>query len=155
MSNATPSTSSHLTVPPPLSSPPAPRPFILVPLYIYPAPGAWDPVYTAAAVLADALDFYVVVNPANGPGAGLLPDANYVEALERLTALGNVKVIGYVHCSYGLREAEEIVRDVERYAAWEGERARAGGKVSLSSHCCFWDHVQAERGLGEGWSMCV
>lgn len=133
MSKLTP-TAANLTVPAlhAASSSTAPRPFILVPLYIYPAPGAWDPLYTAAARHADAgLDFYAIVNPDNGPGtAAKLPDANYVAALERLTALPNVRVIGYVHCSYGLREADEIVRDVERYAGWEGESVRAGGEVS-------------------------
>lgn len=128
-----PTPSAHLAVPPPPFPPSyAARPFILVPLYIYPAPDAWDPIYTAAALLADALDFYVVVNPGNGPGPDVLPDANYLVALERLTALGNVKVIGYVHCTYGTRDADEIVRDVERYAAWEGESVKAGAMVSLT-----------------------
>lgn len=107
------------------------RPFVLVPLYIYPAPQAWAPLYEAAAAHPD-LDFLVVVNPANGPGAGSLPDANYVEALARLTAARNVRVIGYVHCSYGKRLAEDVVADVEAYGRWEGEmgRVREGEKVS-------------------------
>ncbi|CAN8098338.1 unnamed protein product [Discula destructiva] len=123
--------STRLTVPSTHASlaSPTTRPFILVPLYIYPAPGAWDPLYTAAEQHAAAgIDFYVIVNPANGPGADVLPDANYVVALERLTALPNVRVIGYVHCSYGLREAEEIVHEVWRYAGWEEENAKVGGK---------------------------
>ncbi|KAF3761883.1 hypothetical protein M406DRAFT_234055, partial [Cryphonectria parasitica EP155] len=96
---------------------------ILVPLYIYPTPETWAPLYRAADAQPD-LDFYVVVNPANGPGLGALPDANYVDALARLTALGNVRVIGYVHCSYGRRPVEDIVADVEAYARWEGEMGK-------------------------------
>lgn len=114
--------------------PPTPsiaKPFILLPLYIYPGPGAWDPLYSAADAHPE-LEFWVIVNPANGPGAGALPDANYVDALVRLTALQNVKVIGYVHCSYGKRLAEDIVADVEAYGRWEGEMNAMGeeGKVS-------------------------
>lgn len=101
------------------------RPFVLLPLYIYPAPAAWAPLYDAAGAHPE-LDFYVVVNPSNGPGDGALPDANYVDALVRLTALRNVRVIGYVHCSYGARPAEEIVADVEAYGRWEGEMAAQG-----------------------------
>lgn len=111
--------------------PPA-RPFVLVPLYIYPAPGAWDPLFAAAEARPE-LDFWVVANPANGPGDGALPDANYVRELARLTALRNVKVVGYVHCSYGQRAAEDIVADVEAYGRWEGEMSVRGveGEVSF------------------------
>ncbi|PSR76989.1 Spherulation-specific family 4 [Coniella lustricola] len=102
------------------STPLPDRPFILVPLYIYPTPEAWEPLYRAADQ-HPTLDFYVVVNPGNGPGEGALPDANYIAALARLTALRNVWVIGYVHCSYGQRPAEDVVRDIEGYARWEAE----------------------------------
>lgn len=108
------------------------KPFILVPLYIYPTATAWKPLYEAAEA-HPAVDFYVVINPANGPGDGELPDANYVDALVRLTALENVRVIGYVHVSYGARVLEEVVVDVERYSRWEAEMVKHGeeGKVCL------------------------
>lgn len=105
------------------------RPFILLPLYIYPTPTAWEPLYLAAAS-HPGLDFFVVVNPGNGPGPGSLPDANYIEALTRLTALTNVKVIGYVHCSYGKRLLEDIVAEVNAYRKWTEALAETGhGKV--------------------------
>lgn len=126
---------ASLLTPPPVP-PHSSRPFILVPLYIYPAPGAWDPLYTAADAHPE-LDFYVVVNPSNGPGDGVLPDANYAVALGRLTASRNVKVVGYVHCSYGNRAAEAIVEDVERYRGWEGESVKAGIQVSFSYYSVF------------------
>lgn len=125
----------HLQAPAPAPAPafvaPA-RPFVLVPLYIYPAPGAWEPL-RAAAEARPELEFWAVVNPANGPGAGALPDANYERELARLTALRNVRVVGYVHCSYGRRAAEDIVADVEAYGRWEGEMIAKGveGEVRL------------------------
>lgn len=113
------------------------RPFILLPLYIYPTPSAWEPLYLAAAAHPE-LDFFVVVNPGNGPGPGALPDANYVEALARLTGLHNVKVIGYVHCSYGNRLLDDIVADVTTYRGWtEASELEGDGKVRSSS--CLWD----------------
>lgn len=114
------------------------RPFILLPLYIYPAPGAWQPLYDAADAHPE-LDFWVVINPANGPGEGPLPDANYVEALARMTAQANIKVIGYVHCSYGVRVTEDIVADIEAYGRWEGEMEKRGvnGEVSFFSPVLF------------------
>lgn len=119
---------NNLLIPPPVP-PHSSRPFILVPLYIYPSPEAWAPLYRSAEAHPE-LDLYVVVNPSNGPGDGVLPDANYAEALARLTALQNVKVLGYVHCTYGQRPAEAIVEDVERYRGWEGESIKAGAQVS-------------------------
>lgn len=114
------------------------RPFVLLPLYIYPAPGAWRPLWEAADAHPE-LDFWVVVNPANGPGEGPLPDANYVEALARMTARANVRVIGYVHCSYGARVTEDIVADIEAYGRWEGEMDKRGveGEVSFFFLSCF------------------
>lgn len=96
-----------------------PAPFICVPLYIYPGPSAWEPLVAAARARPSAV-FHAIINPHNGPGEGELPDENYVEALKELAGLGNVRVIGYVHVTYGKREAEEVTRDIEKYAAWKG-----------------------------------
>ncbi|KAI3391442.1 hypothetical protein diail_7350 [Diaporthe ilicicola] len=94
----------------PSPSPVANKPFVLVPLYIYPFPTAWDPLFVAVDSHPE-LDFLVVVNPGSGPGPGILPDANYIEVLARLTAAPNVKVIGYVHCSYGNRLLDDLVAE--------------------------------------------
>ncbi|MBE3043085.1 spherulation-specific family 4 protein [Candidatus Bathyarchaeota archaeon] len=94
-------------------------PFICVPLYIYPAPGAWGPLVRAARARPDAR-FHAIVNPCNGPGADALPDVNYREAIRELASLPNVTVLGYVHVTYGKRDAAEVRRDVEKYAAWRG-----------------------------------
>lgn len=109
--------------------------FILLPLYIYPALTAWEPLHTAAASHPE-LDFLVVVNPGNGPGPSSLPDANYMEALTRLAGLQNVRIIGYVHCSYGNRLLDDIVADVKAYRGWTQASARMGcGKVRF--YACF------------------
>lgn len=40
---------------------------ILLPLYFYPSPGAWDVVDSAASTYPD-VTFYAIVNPNSGPG---------------------------------------------------------------------------------------
>ena len=75
--------------------------FILLPLYIYPTPGAWDPLFNAAKA-NPSVTFYAVVNPANGPGASTCPDSNYITALNSLTSISthNIKTLAYVHTAY-------------------------------------------------------
>lgn len=97
---------------------------ILVPLYIYPTtsgPG-WTPLFSALDTALDrnpSLEFLVVINPGNGPGLDYpIPNADYQTALSKLSGYENVKVIGYVHCSYGQRELGEIEKDVQDYLGW-------------------------------------
>ncbi|KAK3987295.1 Spherulation-specific family 4-domain-containing protein [Cladorrhinum sp. PSN332] len=99
---------------------PATHPFILVPLYIYPASGSWSPLFRSVSQHPDQ-DFLVVVNPNNGPGPGDLPDANYTSVLESLSSFPNVKLLGYVYCSYGRRQQSEIVADINSYQAWHSK----------------------------------
>lgn len=94
---------------------------ILLPLYIYPSPDAWTPLLLAAN-RHPTLQFLVVVNPSNGPGEGDRPDENYVRVLQQLRDVENVKLVGYVYCSYGKREQGEMRRDVERYKVWGCEK---------------------------------
>ncbi|ROW08376.1 hypothetical protein VMCG_03269 [Cytospora schulzeri] len=126
---------------PELSPTPLPnKPFILLPLYIYPAPTAWEPLYTAAASHPE-LDFLVVVNPGNGPGPGNLPDANYMVALTRLAGLQNVRIIGYVHCSYGNRLLDAIVADLNAYRGWTEASAQLGEEKPIIVDGIFIDEV--------------
>lgn len=122
------------------SSPAKAAPFVCVPLYIYPAPGAWAPLVRAALARPEAR-FHAIINPCNGPGDDELPDENYVRAVRELAALPNVKVLGYVHVTYGKRGAAEVKRDIERYAAWRGvdDGLRVDG--------VFFDEAPAEVGL--------
>lgn len=97
---------------------------ILVPLYIYPSQSGlgWSPLFSALTSALErnpSLEFLVVINPGNGPGPDYpIPNADYRAALSRLASYNNVKVIGYVHCSYGERELGEIEKDVGDYLAW-------------------------------------
>jgi hypothetical protein len=108
---------------------------VLVPLYVYPAPGAWEPLFTAYATNISpsyvpsaytrgrisshpTLNFTVVVNPASGPGPGAGPDANYTREIPRLNAYANVRTVGYVSTDYTKRDLGAILRDVKVYSAW-------------------------------------
>lgn len=93
-------------------------PIIVVPLYIYPLPGAWHPLITAARAHPD-LEFIAIVNPASGPGTDPLPDTSYQAAITSLHSLPNITVVGYVHCSYGARAPADVKADIDRYAGWE------------------------------------
>jgi hypothetical protein len=104
------------------------RPFLLIPLYIYPTTTSWEPLF-CAATSHPQLGFLVIVNPANGPGSEALPDANYMTALAKLTTLPNVTVLGYVHCSYGHRALADVQSDVKAYQSWHIESLAEGYPV--------------------------
>lgn len=116
-------------------------PMIVVPLYIYPAEDAWQPLVEAAARHPKA-KFMVIVNPNSGPGESTLPDANYVAALRRLSVLPNVELLGYVHCSYGQREITTITTEIDKYSHWSAEFTKLGGEEApVSLHGIFFDEV--------------
>jgi hypothetical protein len=56
-----------------------------------------------------------VVNPSNGPGGASSPD--YAAGIAKLTAAG-VKVIGYVHTSWGSRPAAELQAEMGQWKSW-------------------------------------
>ncbi|EST06757.1 Spherulation-specific family 4 [Kalmanozyma brasiliensis GHG001] len=96
-------------------------PRILVPLYIYPEPGAWDPLYTAIRNSPSAA-FLVIINPNSGPGDGSAPDSDYASAIQQLrsTAAANqtLELIGYVPTGYGKRSASQVKSFISTYAKW-------------------------------------
>ncbi|KAL4810195.1 Spherulation-specific family 4 [Aspergillus unguis] len=94
-----------------------PKAKVFVPLYVYPAPGAWDPLVNVITAHPD-VNFTVVVNPGSGPGPNALPDGNYTAEIPRLTAHDNVMVLGYVATTYGQRNISLVRHDIETYAAW-------------------------------------
>ncbi|KAK0701541.1 Spherulation-specific family 4-domain-containing protein [Apiosordaria backusii] len=106
------------------------RPFILVPLYIYPHPGAWEPLITAARGFPQQ-EFVVVVNPDNGPGEGERPDENYVGVLHELRGLSNIRLVGYVYCGYGRRDLGEMEVDIGKYQGWAREKLKGGCGVEI------------------------
>ncbi len=99
-----------------MAAPALEGPFILVPLYIYPAPTSWDPLFSSAFSRPN-LQFVVIVNPSNGPGAAV-PDPNYLTALRRLSSFPNVRILGYLYCSYGERPFLHLQSEIETYKRW-------------------------------------
>ncbi|KAI7152082.1 hypothetical protein KC349_g9152 [Hortaea werneckii] len=70
--------------------------FILVPLYMFPFPGAWDPLLQAAQNHPE-INFQAIINPDSGPGQGICPGPEYSTALANLIAYPNIQTLGYVH----------------------------------------------------------
>lgn len=94
-------------------------PYVLVPLYLWPSPGAWDPLYKQIDAHPN-VHFQVIVNPDNGPGvsgnAG--PGPEWTSALTTLNSKPNVKTVGYVHVEWTKRPAAEITSEIDTYAHW-------------------------------------
>ncbi|KAF8875179.1 Spherulation-specific family 4-domain-containing protein [Infundibulicybe gibba] len=101
---------------------------IIFPLYIYPFGDcvAWTPVISAIQD-NDSLQFYIVVNPNNGPvgpgGApGNQPDANYQTCIAALRTAGstgqNIKILGYVATGHGTRDSADVDTDIDIYSQW-------------------------------------
>ncbi|KAF9046963.1 hypothetical protein BDZ89DRAFT_1089466 [Hymenopellis radicata] len=97
---------------------------ILFPLYIYPASqtacDTWAPIATAITTYS-SLPFYLVINPASGPGGvNSQPDSFYQQCIAELLSLGqnNSRVLGYVATGYGDRASESVVADIQTYAQW-------------------------------------
>ncbi|CAO2654974.1 Nn.00g117070.m01.CDS01 [Neocucurbitaria sp. VM-36] len=90
---------------------------IVLPLYIYPHPGAWDPLYAAISAYPDT-EFLVIINPNSGPGASpWWPNEDYVRELPRLNAVPSVTTVGYVRVTYCKRPITDVVQDVETYVS--------------------------------------
>ncbi|KAH7360230.1 Spherulation-specific family 4-domain-containing protein [Rhexocercosporidium sp. MPI-PUGE-AT-0058] len=94
-----------------------PRSDVLVPLYVYPNPGAWDPLFEAAERYPH-LNFTAVVNPASGPGDTPSPDANYTREIPRLNSYPNVRTVGYVSTSWTNRNVSLALADIQTYSKW-------------------------------------
>ncbi|RKF53105.1 spherulin domain protein [Golovinomyces cichoracearum] len=104
---------------------------IIVPLYIYPFPKAWDPLYEAIRNY-ESLNFIVVLNPENGPGRQnhshnhygdgekifSIPDSNYIREIPKLNSFANVQTVGYVSTNWAKRDLELVLGDVTIYSNW-------------------------------------
>ncbi|KAF2277317.1 uncharacterized protein EI97DRAFT_395958 [Westerdykella ornata] len=92
---------------------------ILLPLYIFPDQGKWDPLY-AAIEAHSSLPFTIIINPNSGPGSPpWWPNADYVRELTRLVTYPNVRLLGYVATGYCKRSINDVFADVDAYANWE------------------------------------
>ncbi|KAL2074258.1 hypothetical protein VTL71DRAFT_8036 [Oculimacula yallundae] len=98
----------------------APKSTVLVPLYVYPNPGAWDPLFEAAERYPN-LNFTAVVNPASGPGDQPLPDGNYTRDIPRLNSYPNVRTVGYVSTSWTNRNISLALADIQTYSKWASD----------------------------------
>lgn len=101
------------------------------------------------------MQFVVIVNPNSGPGVdpeGWLPDKHYSREVPRLTAYGNVKIVGYVRVDYCRRSVSEVSEDIKKYANWSGTASRNSvgtrqpesaptGSTQFAVHGIFFDEV--------------
>lgn len=82
---------------------------MFIPAYFYPG-SLWDQA-TAGAPVVDVM----IMNPASGPGTS--QDSNYVTAVQNARDAG-IKVIGYVHTTYGQRNIDTVKGEVDTYLGW-------------------------------------
>ncbi|KAI4953745.1 hypothetical protein J4E91_002593 [Alternaria rosae] len=90
---------------------------ILLPLYVYPSAGAWEPLYTAAKAHRN-VDFNVIINPCSGPCMGSLPDQVYLDEVPKLRAYPNIRTLGYVATDYADKPIESLLAEIDTYARW-------------------------------------
>ncbi|KFG84751.1 hypothetical protein MANI_010276 [Metarhizium anisopliae] len=124
------------------------RPFLIVPLYMYPLPTAWEPLLGAARTHPE-VRFVAIVNPNSGPGPDALPDASYLAALDAMHAIPNICAVGYVYCSYGKRPAADVRGDIDRYARWNQHAAIALGGIFFDEMPSDLAHLAYMAGLAE------
>ncbi|KAF2667968.1 hypothetical protein BT63DRAFT_375237 [Microthyrium microscopicum] len=72
------------------------------------------------------VQFTIIVNPHDGPGAGLMPDEYYSVEIPKLNAFPNVRTVGYVRVNYCTRDVTEVCNDVAKYAGWSKDFANTG-----------------------------
>jgi hypothetical protein len=118
---------------------------IIVPLYIYPEEGAWDPLYTAYVPLllahfrVDAhpqMQFLVIINPHDGPRNDTLLDPNYEREIPVLNSKQNVRTIGYVRTGKATRNISEVRDGVSIYASWATNKT-----ANYQMHGIFFDET--------------
>ncbi|KAK3109787.1 hypothetical protein LTR53_016575 [Teratosphaeriaceae sp. CCFEE 6253] len=112
--------------------------FILVPLYIYPLPNAWDALFSAAKAYP-SVTFQAVINPDTGPGDSDCPNSDYVTAMAALNAIPNIQTLAYVHTAarfdcgpYGTwicpctQEPSALEANITKYQNWNVAGGQCG-----------------------------
>ena len=89
---------------------------LLVPLYIYPSPGAWDPLIQAKRVNPE-VPVVAIVNPSSGPG--VRTDPNYVAGISALRNAG-IRTVAYVSTQYATRQRSDVTHDIDAYTKLYG-----------------------------------
>jgi hypothetical protein len=100
-------------------------PSIILPLYIYPNPNAWNSFFNSIAKYPN-VQFTIIINPSSGPGTTAFPDEEYITGIAKLNTFLNVKLLGYVRLDYGKRDITEVKSDIDVYAGWESYRDKMG-----------------------------
>ncbi|KAF7956169.1 hypothetical protein EAE96_005089 [Botrytis aclada] len=107
---------------------------ILLPLYIYPLPLAWNWLLTTIP-LYPSITYTLIINPHSGPGAfNSFPDPIYIDAIASLNAFENVQLLGYVDTAYMHRTVEDVVAEVDTYNHWQ-----ANSEKDIHMHGIFFD----------------
>ena len=112
---------------------------IVLPLYIYPDPHAWDPIFTSIGKHPE-VPFIIIINPSSGPGTTKFPDEEYISGIGTLKSFPNVKLVGYVRLDYGKRDIVAVKKDVDTYAEWgEYQDQEESGDVKIGLEGIFFD----------------
>jgi hypothetical protein len=110
---------------------------VIVPLYVYPSVGAWDPIFNmyehpsprsrgdllfgsdqVSANSYPQVHFTAIVNVHNGPGDGALPTSEYSHAIQTLNSFNNVRTVGYVSTTWCARDLTSVLDEVAAYSFW-------------------------------------
>ncbi|KPV74677.1 uncharacterized protein RHOBADRAFT_53634 [Rhodotorula graminis WP1] len=118
---------------------------VLLPLYEY-SEDCWPELQTAASQ-NPTLDFVLILNPDSGPLSD--PTNAALACVPKLRALlPGSTLVGYVRTGYGERGADEVRRDVDEYAGWDGIEVEGGlGTAKLDG--VFFDEVEGGEGNEE------
>lgn len=109
---------------------------VAVPLYIWPTPNAWQPLYNTIASSPNTT-FNIIINPDSGPNGG--SDPAITTAVTKLRSHKNVQLFGYVHISYTNRSAAAVKKDIATYASW-----KKSGNVDVHLDGIFLDEAPWE-----------
>jgi len=83
---------------------------IAAPSYWYPATSPWSGLVAGAPKVA-----FAIINPDSGPSSSI--STQYLEQTK--TCQGNgIKVLGYVHTSYGTRSIAVVQAEIDLYYSW-------------------------------------
>ncbi|KAK6502732.1 hypothetical protein TWF506_003307 [Arthrobotrys conoides] len=88
---------------------------IIIPAYFGPEDTtSWGKVISQIKKFHNVLGFTIIINPSNGPGT-TDEVTRYATLIESLAKFSNVKIIGYVHQSWGNRD---ITSDVDTWLSY-------------------------------------
>ncbi|PSN59492.1 hypothetical protein BS50DRAFT_508298 [Corynespora cassiicola Philippines] len=117
---------------------------IILPLYVYPTAGAWNPLYEAARKYDD-VEFNVIVNPCSGPCVGSLPDQIYLDEIPKLRTFDNIRTLGYVATNYTTKSIDNVLKEIDAYANWP----KTANNTKLKVDGIFFDETPSTYNVGQ------